>query len=525
MKFEAHRGVGTECPENTMPAFQAAAAQGYAMIETDPLFTADGVCVLLHDRMLNRTCRNADGSEIAGEICMDAISYEEALAYDAGLAKARKYKGTKIPTLQELLNLSAKTGIAIKLDNRIQSFTETQTAALFDLIAASKARAGFTVSDFSYLDRVLARFPDAEIHYDGPVDAAALAALQSRLRREQLTVWLCLPSEETAWVTVPKADAALCAAVKRVGQLGIWLLKTQKELEQAQAYGADLVETPGQLKPLHPYEGLSDCHTHSFYSHDSACDPADSLRAAQAHGLAAFAITDHCDIEFCRKQDVQTPVCQSVAAAKALNAAVPGLRVLSGVEMGEAIWYEDAAADLLNAAHCDVVIGSVHAVRYPGYSMPYSQIDFSRFSEREKDAFLAAYFDDLLEMAQTADFDILAHLTCPVRYIHGKYHRSVDLTRYQPQIDAILKSIVEKGAALEVNTSGFHEPEPYLMPELSIVKRYLAFGGTLITLGSDAHQAENMANGFAQAVQMLKSIDVHCLCRYENRIAIPYAIE
>ena len=525
MKFEAHRGVGTECPENTMPAFQTAAAQGYAMIETDPRFTADGICVLLHDRLLNRTCRNADGSEITSEICIDAISYEEALAYDAGLAKARKFKGTKIPTLQELLNLSAKTGIAIKLDNRIQSFTETQTAALFDLVAASKARTAFTVSDFSYLDRILNRFPDAEIHYDGPVDAAALAALHHRLRRKQLTVWLCLPSEETSWVTVPRADAALCAAVKQVGQLGIWLLKTQKELEQAQAYGADLVETPGQLKPFRPYEGLSDCHTHSFFSHDSVCDPADSLRAAQAQGLAAFAITDHCDIEFCRKQDVQTPVCQSAAAAKALNAAAPGLRVLSGVEMGEAIWCEDAAADVLKAAHYDVVIGSVHAVRYPGYSMPYSQIDFSRFSEQEKDAFLAAYFDDLLEMAQTADFDILAHLTCPVRYIHGKYHRTVNLAQYQPKIDAILKTVVEKGAALEVNTSGFHEPEPYLMPELPVVKRYLAFGGTLITLGSDAHKAENMANGLTAAVQMLKSIGVQYLCRYENRAAIPYAIE
>ena len=525
MKFEAHRGVGTECPENTMPAFQTAAAQGYAMIETDPRFTADGICVLLHDQLLNRTCRNADGSEIASEICIEAISYETALTYDAGLAKARKFKGTKIPTLQELLDFSAKTGIAVKLDNRIQTFTEAQAAALFDLVAASEARIGFTISDFSYLDRILNRFPEAEIHYDGPVDTAVLAALHHRVRREKLTVWLCLPSEETSWVTVPKADAALCAAVKQVGQLGIWLLKTQKELKQAQAYGADIVETPGQLKPLRPYEGFSDCHTHSFFSHDSVCDPEDTMHAAQANKLAAFAITDHCDIEFCRKQDVRTTVCQSAAAAKALHMTASGLRVLSGVEMGEAIWYEDAAADVLKAAHYDVVIGSVHAVRYPGYAMPYSQIDFSQFSEQEKDAFLAAYFDDLLEMAQTADFDILAHLTCPLRYICGKYHRSVVLTPYQQKIDAILKTVVEKGAALEVNTSGFHEPEPYLMPDLPIVKRYLSFGGTLLTLGSDAHQADCVANGFAQAAKMLKSIGVHHLCRYENRTAIPYAIE
>ena len=38
MLFQAHRGVSTEYPENTMPAFEAAWTQGYQIIETDPLF-------------------------------------------------------------------------------------------------------------------------------------------------------------------------------------------------------------------------------------------------------------------------------------------------------------------------------------------------------------------------------------------------------------------------------------------------------------------------------------------------------
>ena len=42
MLFQAHRGVSTEYPENTIPAFAAAAWQGYQVIELDPTFTADG---------------------------------------------------------------------------------------------------------------------------------------------------------------------------------------------------------------------------------------------------------------------------------------------------------------------------------------------------------------------------------------------------------------------------------------------------------------------------------------------------
>ena len=69
MKFQAHRGVGTEFPENTMPAFIAAVAQGYDYIELDPAFTADGKCVIMHDKSINRTCRDKKGTAInSGEL-------------------------------------------------------------------------------------------------------------------------------------------------------------------------------------------------------------------------------------------------------------------------------------------------------------------------------------------------------------------------------------------------------------------------------------------------------------------------
>ncbi len=88
MKFQAHRGVGTEFPENTMPAFIAAAAQGYDYIELDPAFTGDGKCVIMHDKSINRTCRDKKGTAIKNEIMIADISYEQALQYDAGIAKA-----------------------------------------------------------------------------------------------------------------------------------------------------------------------------------------------------------------------------------------------------------------------------------------------------------------------------------------------------------------------------------------------------------------------------------------------------
>ena len=60
--LQAHRGVSSEYPENTMAAFRASVEQGYDLIELDPKHTADGKFVILHDKTLARTARDADGN-------------------------------------------------------------------------------------------------------------------------------------------------------------------------------------------------------------------------------------------------------------------------------------------------------------------------------------------------------------------------------------------------------------------------------------------------------------------------------
>ena len=68
MRFQAHRGVRSEFPENTFPAFQAAKEQGYHVIELDPLFTADNQCVTFHDQHIKCTCRTNSGEYIESPV-------------------------------------------------------------------------------------------------------------------------------------------------------------------------------------------------------------------------------------------------------------------------------------------------------------------------------------------------------------------------------------------------------------------------------------------------------------------------
>lgn len=98
-----HRGAAGEAPENTLPAFELALAQGADGIEFDVQLSRDGVPVVIHDPTLDRT---TPGS---GRVCEHNISALRRL--DAGSwfntrhpARARsRYKGSKIPLLLEVL--------------------------------------------------------------------------------------------------------------------------------------------------------------------------------------------------------------------------------------------------------------------------------------------------------------------------------------------------------------------------------------------------------------------------------------
>ena len=76
-----------------------------------------------------------------------------------------------------------------------------------------------------------------------------VAEVAALLQNNPYIVWLPLPSPLTSWVKVPLATPELCAMVKRHAKLGIWILDKQEELAQAEALGADIIETTGSVKP------------------------------------------------------------------------------------------------------------------------------------------------------------------------------------------------------------------------------------------------------------------------------------
>lgn len=100
----AHRGDSVHAPENTLPAFAAAVKLKADLVELDYYHSQEGVPVVIHDNFLDRT---TDAEAVFGKAKM--LVEETLLAdlqkLDAGTWFDAKFKGTKLPTLAESLEL------------------------------------------------------------------------------------------------------------------------------------------------------------------------------------------------------------------------------------------------------------------------------------------------------------------------------------------------------------------------------------------------------------------------------------
>ena len=254
IRLQAHRGVSTEYPENTIVAFQASIDKGYDIIELDTKYTKDGVCVVLHDRTLNRTCRLPDGSKLPDEpkLAIADITLEEARSFDAGIFKGEQFKGEKIPTFAETLEFIKKSPIPYKLDNVWETFTPEQQNDFLGLVKAADLgnKIGFTCRVFECFERVAKEFPECELHWDGSLDDETLANVKKVGEGHRVTIWIRFDNKMTAWCKFPPATPELCDKIRQYGEVGVWILSTEEEFDIAVTeLKADSIETTGGVKP------------------------------------------------------------------------------------------------------------------------------------------------------------------------------------------------------------------------------------------------------------------------------------
>lgn len=264
-----------------------------------------------------------------------------------------------------------------------------------------------------------------------------------------------------------------------------------------------------------------DVHTHTCCSPDSGAALGDMIRRAEELGFRAFGVTDH--IELCRffpqgfygtqprnEEDLYNYVSRYERALDACTLArdlyTGSMQIVCGIEMGEPNADFSLAESLLQDKRLDFVIASLHEL--PGKLDFY----FLDFEKEDPKALLHTYFETVLQICRWGKFDVLGHLTYPLRYMAdaGIY----DVAPFRDCIAACLETIIRNGKGIELNTSGFRQTYGKPFPHREILQLYKDLGGTVLTLGSDAHCPQDVGGGIAEGTVLAKECGFDKVCYF-----------
>ena len=158
LTITGHRGAGNLAPENTLSAIKEGLKYNVDRIEVDVHQTKDGKVVIMHDKTIDRTTN--------GKGRIKDFTYEELLKFDAGSWFSDKFKGEKIPLLEEAMNLiDGKAKFVIELKDGDEYYPDI-VEHVIDLIKNHNATDWCIIHSFKtgILEQAYQLDPEIELH-------------------------------------------------------------------------------------------------------------------------------------------------------------------------------------------------------------------------------------------------------------------------------------------------------------------------------------------------------------------------
>lgn len=262
----AHRGGAQLWPENTLPAFVAAASAGFDAAELDVQLTRDDRLIVFHDFRLKRDlCRNPAGRWLPllrRKSAIRDLNFAELRKFHVGRARpgslyARRHSGVTpfdaatMPSLAEVIT-------AVKAANpRFRLFIELKTSLRTGLSAPAKALAEAVLDElqaaqftsravlvgfhWAGLAHAKARNPDIKCWFNTAVRAKGGAR---EIRGEGGDGWFC---------PLPRATPRAIEQARREGlEFGVWTVNRRADMGRLIREGVDGICTdrPDRLQRL-----------------------------------------------------------------------------------------------------------------------------------------------------------------------------------------------------------------------------------------------------------------------------------
>lgn len=267
---------------------------------------------------------------------------------------------------------------------------------------------------------------------------------------------------------------------------------------------------------------LADYHVHTEFSDDSVYPMEDVVRDALRMGLQEICFTDHVDygvkedwdsgkeISYRNGEPLANADCPRYAEQirKMQRLYKDRITIKMGMEFGMQMHTIPRFASLYARYPFDFIILSVHQVEDKEF---WTQ-DFQR--GRTQKEYNERYYEEMLQLVKHyQEYSVLGHMDLIVRYDENGVY---PFSKIRPLAEEILKTMIQNGKGIEVNTSSRRYGLADTTPSREILSLYRELGGEILTIGSDSHKPEHLGAGLEETRMMLRFMGFSFFCTYEQ---------
>ena len=180
----------------------------------------------------------------------------------------------------------------------------------------------------------------------------------------------------------------------------------------------------------------------------------------------------------------------------------------TGIEFGIQTHTTKAYEETFRQHPFDFVIFSCHQVENKEYWRQEPQEGKTQLEYNRR------YYQEILDVVKVyKDYSILGHLDVIKRY---DKQGEIEFEKIQDLIEQIYEVVIADGKGIELNTSSRAYKLKSLMPSKEILKLYHDMGGKIITIGSDAHNADRIGDCVMESQKILKDIGFDGIYTFEK---------
>lgn len=252
---------------------------------------------------------------------------------------------------------------------------------------------------------------------------------------------------------------------------------------------------------------IFDCHMHTEISYDSKMKIEEILNIQKNRNIGVI-LTEHMDLNYPKKDAFRFNPKEYFNKYEDYRSEC----LLLGVEVGMGLDIVKENNNLVNNYNFDQIIGSIHLIDGKDIFLKET------YEGKNKIDIGEIYFKSMWENILAHPYiNVLGHIDYISRYWPYE-DKNLYYKDYSDYIDTVLKTIVEKGIALELNTKKVENKE-YLKVMHPIFLRYKELKGEMVTLGSDAHFSEHIGRSFDVCYEFLSEIGLKTV-HFRERKAI-----